>query len=142
MRFWDTSALLPLFVVEPTSGMVRRWLAQDPVVVVWTLTKVELLSAFARRRRERPEAHRVLSTARRNALAAWERWTEITAVETVRGHAERLVEIHPLRAADALQVGAAVVAGGGSPGDLVFVTLDDRQAEAAAREGFRVVGPR
>ena len=142
MRFWDTSALLPLFVAEPTSGMVRRWLAEDPVVVVWTLTRVELLSAFARRRRERPEAHAVLSTARRNALTAWERWTEITAVETVRGHAERLAEVHPLRAADALQVGAAVVAGGGRPGDLAFVTLDDRQAEAALREGFRVFGPR
>jgi len=109
---------------------------------VWTLTRVELLSAFAQRRRERPEAHALLSTARRNALAAWERWTEITAIEAVRDHAERLVEIHALRAADALQVGAALVAGGGRPGDLVFVTLDDRQAEAAIREGFRVLGPR
>jgi hypothetical protein len=142
VRFWDSSALIPVFVAEPTSGQVRRWLVEDPVVVVWTLTRVELLSAFARRRRERPEAHAVLSTARRNALTAWERWTEITAVEAVRGHAERLVEIHPLGAADALQVGAAVVAGGGRPGDLVFVTLDDRQAEAALREGFRVLGPR
>ena len=82
------------------------------------------------------------SCGRCNALAAWERWTEITAVEAVRGHAERLVEVHPLRAADALQIGSAIVAGGGRAGDLVFVTLDDRQAEAAAREGFRVLGPR
>ena len=142
MRFWDTSALLPLFVVEATSQLARRWLGEDPAVVVWTLTRVELLSALARRRRERSDASGPLSAARREALAAWERWTEITAVEAVRGHAERLVEVHPLRAADALQIGAAVVAGGGYARDLEFVTLDDRQAEAAVREGFRVLGPR
>ena len=139
MRFWDSSALLPIFVVEARTKLVRRWLAEDPLVIVWTLTRVELLSAFARRRRERASNHVGLSTARREALAAWDPWTEITAVEAVRGHAERLVEIHPLRAADALQVGAAVVAAAGQTINLAFVTLDDRQAEAAEREGFRVL---
>lgn len=141
MRFWDSSALLPVFVAETTSPRVRRWLADDPLVIVWTLTRVELLSALARRRREQSASEAALSRARREALAAWERWTEITAVEAVRGHAERLVETHPLRAADALQLGAAVVASGGRPSGFEFVTLDDRQAEAATREGFRVLSP-
>lgn len=141
MRFWDSSALLPLFVVEPGSGRTRRWLADDPVVVVWMLTLVELLSALARRRRERPDADVAVSSARRDVLAAWERWIEITAVDVVRRHAERLVEIHPLRAADALQIGAALVMAGERSADLEFVTLDDRQAAAATREGFRVLRP-
>jgi predicted nucleic acid-binding protein len=55
------------------------------------------------------------------AAATWERWSEVTAVDLVRRRAERIVETHPLRAADALQIGAAVV--------------------AAEREGFHVIGP-
>lgn len=142
MRFWDTSALVPLFIAEAATPLVRRWLRDDPGIVVWTLTRVELLSAFARRRRERPDARATLATAHAEALDAWDRWVEVTSVEVVRRHAERLVETHPLRAADALQIGAALVAAREAPTTLPFVTLDDRQVEAAARERFPVVGPR
>jgi hypothetical protein len=63
VRFWDTSALLPLVIAEPTSRRVRGWLAEDPDVVVWTLTRVELLSALARRLREAPGSARELRGA-------------------------------------------------------------------------------
>lgn len=142
MRFWDTSALLPLVVRESETRRVARWLREDPVVVVWTLTRVELLSALARRRRQEPALARRLLRARRAVLEAWPHWTEVTAVDLVRRHAERLVESHPLRAADALQLGAALVAAEEAPATLTIVTLDARQAEAAEREGFHVLGPR
>lgn len=141
MRFWDSSAIVPLALTEPRSPDVRRWLREDAEVVVWTLTRVELLSALARRRRYEPEARERLVEARRELMAAWERWTEVTAADVVRRHAERLVESHPLRAADALQIGAALVAAGTEPGALTFVTLDEGQAGAAEREGLRVLGP-
>ena len=141
MRFWDTSALVPVFVAERETRIVRRWLRQDRVVVVWSLTRVELLSALARRRREDPGAARRLAAGRRRILAAWPRWTEVTAVDAVRRHAERLVETHPLRAADALQLAAALIALDQDPAGFTFVTLDQRQAEAAEREGFQVLGP-
>ena len=51
------------------------------------------------------------------------------------------METHPLRAADALQVGAALVAAEEFPATLEFVTLDRKLAVAAEREGFRVIGP-
>ena len=133
MRFWDTSALLPLVVAERETARAERWLREDAGVLVWTLTRVELLSALARRRRQEPGAARRL-------LAAWERWSEVTAVDLVRRHAERLVESHPLRAADALQLGAALVAAEDDPAGLDFVTLDRQQALAAEHEGFRVLG--
>lgn len=135
MRFWDTSALIPLFVAERSTTQVERQLREDPEVVVWTLTRVELFSAFARRRRAEPSA------ARREVLNAWEHWSEVTAVEVVRRHAERIVETHPLGAADALQVGAALVAAEKFPATLEFVTLDPKLAVAAERKGFRVIGP-
>jgi hypothetical protein len=128
-------------VAERETARAERWLREDAGVLVWTLTRVELLSALARRRRQEPGAARRLQAARRDLLAAWERWSEVTAVDLVRRHAERLVESHPLRAADALQLGAALVAAEDDPAGLDFVTLDRQQALAAEHEGFRVLGP-
>jgi predicted nucleic acid-binding protein len=127
-------------IAERDSSRVERWLRADPEVVVWTLTRVELLSALARRRRAEPSAGRQLLRARREVLQAWERWTEVVAVEPVRRHAERVIEIYPLHAADALQLGAALVAAEEQPATLEFVTLDAQLAEAALAEGFRVLG--
>lgn len=141
MRFWDTSALVPLLLAERETARAERWLREDAGVLVWTLTRVELLSALARRRRLEPTAARRLQAARRELLAAWERWSEVTAVDLVRRHAERLVETHPLRTADALQLGAALTAAEDDPATLDFVTLDRHLALAADREGFRVLGP-
>jgi hypothetical protein len=138
VRFWDTSALIPLVVAERGTALAERRLRDDPDVVVWTLTRVELLSALARRRREEPAAARRLLGAKRDILAAWPRRSEVTAVEVVRRHAERVVDTHAIRAAAALQIGAALVAGGDDPAALEFVTFDQPQAAAAEREGFSV----
>ena len=140
MRFWDTSALVPLFVAEAATSRIERWLRADPEVLVWILTRVELLSALARRRRAEPRATRVLRAARLEVIETSATWSEVTAVDVVRRHAERIVETHPLRAADALQVGAALVAADGHPETLEFVTLDERLADAARAEGFRILG--
>jgi uncharacterized protein with PIN domain len=70
VRFWDTSALVPLLVAERETARAERWLREDAGVIVWALTRVEPLSALARRRRQEPAA------ARRERLSAWERWSE------------------------------------------------------------------
>jgi len=74
-------------------------------------------------------------------IKTWSLWIEIAMIETVREESERVIAAHPLRAADALQLGAASVAAGGIPATPQFVTLDQRLATAAEREGFPVVGP-
>lgn len=139
MRFWDSSALVPLLVVERGTSVAARWLREDPRVMVWTLTRVELLSALARRRRIDASYAPAIAAARRDVFEIWERWSEITAVDVVRRHAERLVESHPIKAGDALQLGAALVAVEQNPELYEFVTLDENQATAAEREGLRVL---
>jgi|SRR5262245_34626451 len=141
VKFWDTSAIIPLVLVESASARVRNWYRTDSEIIVWTLTRVELLSAIARRRREDSRSTPMLTAARRNIIRAWDGWSEVTTVELVRRHAERLVESYPLRAADALQLGAALMAAEGDPRNLEFVTLDRNLADAAEREGFPVLGP-
>ena len=141
MRFWDTSAIVPLWIAEQGSPRARAWYRNDPDVIAWTLTRVEVFSALARRRREAPSAASRLLTVRREFIRTWDQWSEVTAIETVRRHAERIVEAYPLRAADALQIGAAIIAAEDNPTALQFVTFDENLAHAAEREGFQVLGP-
>jgi hypothetical protein len=60
----------------------------------------------------------------------------------VRERAERLLRVHPLRAADALQLAAALLVFGDKPRGRSFVTLDDALLQAARREGFDAIRPK
>ncbi len=51
----------------------------------------------------------------------------------------RFLRVHPLRAADALQLAAAFIAAERRPSSLELITLDDRLAAAARKEGFVLV---
>ena len=141
MTFWDSSALVPLYIDEPATDRLRKLAQRDPEIVVWMLSSVEVLSAIARHRRRSKGADDLLHQARLEVLERWSRWSAVTHVEAVRRRAERLVAVHPLAAADALQLAAALVASGDRPETLDFVTLDSRLATAAQLEGFRVVQP-
>jgi predicted nucleic acid-binding protein len=66
-------------------------------------------------------------------------WTEVRPSNLVRDQASRVLLLHPLRAADALQLAAALVWAGSQTTSLEFVCLDHRLREAAAREGFQVI---
>jgi predicted nucleic acid-binding protein len=63
---------------------------------------------------------------------------EAAASDLLREWAVRVVRVHPLRAADAMQLAAAMTAAKMRPSSLEFVTADRRLAAAAAREGFTV----
>ncbi len=136
MRFWDSSAVLPLCVAEPRSAEARALIEGDPAVAVWWATRTECLSALARRMREReiaPVGHR----AARTVLAALgESWVEVQPSEVIRATAERLLAVHALSAADAFQLAAALAWCGGRPTSQGLVTLDIRLRTAAGREGF------
>lgn len=141
MRFWDTSALVPLLFDEPATAAAREVLSSDPDVAIWTLTSVELLSAVGRLGRRVAGLEDLVPGLRSAAMDLSSRCTVVTEVDAARRRAERLVGIHPLAAADALQVGAALVACGDRPERLEFVTLDAQLARCAQLEGFRVIVP-
>jgi hypothetical protein len=141
VRFWDTSAIVPLLVSQAASPAVQVEWERDPNVVAWWATRVECVSAITRLEREGIAMARdvIDATARLTALA--DVWTEVQPQERVRRIAERLLRVHALRAAEAFQLAAAVVASDDDPSGLGLVTRDDRLARAAEREGFRVIQP-
>lgn len=140
MRFWDSSALVPLVLDEPASDEMRGLMREDGEAVVWMLTSVELLSAVARLERASQGLDDLLGGARRDALDRVRRCHAVTQVDAVRQRAERLVSVHALTSADALQLAAALVVCREQPETLEFVTLDKVLARAARLEGFRVIG--
>ena len=140
MRFWDASALVPLFIRETKSSEVESWRAADPRMTTWMMTRIEVVSAVSRRKREQPELAALWERAIREVHEVAARWIEIWDADATRRRAERIVMEHPLRTADALQLGTALVAADGDPQSLELVTLDRRLADAARREGFPVLG--
>ena len=141
MRFWDSSALVSLLVAESGSAAVLREYAADPEVVAWWGCEVECVSALARLEREGsiPAGSMVDALHRLDAITL--AWREVEPIARVRQLAIRVLRVHPLRAADALQLAAAIVASEDQPATLPLVTLDERLAEAAEREGFPIVRP-
>ena len=140
MRFWDTSAIVPTLVAEAGSVRMRELADDGTVLAVWWATRVECLSAIARRVRLTPADAHHAEQALETLRVAITGWLEIPPTERLRDDAGRLVRIHDLRAADAFQLAAARAASDDHPETLPFVTLDDRLALAARREGFPVLG--
>ena len=139
MKFWDSSAVIALCVDEPTSAAIRSVLRGDPSLVAWWSTRTECLSGLLRHSREGSITAKGLADARAALTALAESWVEVQPSESVRSGAERLLATHALRAADALQLAAALVWCGGQTRDAEVVSFDGRLREAALREGFGVL---
>jgi predicted nucleic acid-binding protein len=127
-----------LIAEEPTSSALRAALADDPAIVVWWATQVECVSAVARVEREGGGDPQSVEESLARLAKLARAWVEIEPSDHVRTTAQRLLRVHPLRAADALQLAAAVAAAEGHMSSLPFVSLDQRLVDAARREGFPV----
>lgn len=139
MRFWDASAIVPLIIDDPGSELVRGWLREDRALVLWGLTRVELASAIERRAREGALASRERSAALRRAQRLADDAHEIVDLAAVRARAVAVLARHTLRAADAAQLGAALLIADPDPASLTMAVLDRRLAAAAEREGLTVL---
>jgi predicted nucleic acid-binding protein len=139
MTFWDASAIVPLVMSEPTTKGMQALAARDPVMLVWWSTEVECASAIARLERDGAldDSSAGQAFERLKRLAGG--WHEVDPGDTVREAAVRFLRVHPLRAADALQLAAAFVAAERRPSSLRLVTLDERLAAAGRKEGFELL---
>jgi len=139
MRFWDSSALVPLFIDQPSSRQLRGLHSSGDEILAWTLSEVELRSAIARLSRDSALTSEEAQEALIWAESLWESVNVVAAVDAVKLRAKRLLDRHPLRAADALQLGSALTATNDEPLGREFVCLDERLASAARAERFTVL---
>ena len=138
MRFWDSSAIVPLLFRQPQTDIVRAVLEEDDGMVVWWSSQTECASAFARLRREQLLSIEAESQVLHLLRELSDAWHEMRPTEDVRALSLRLLRTHPLLAADGLQL-AAALSWIGRPEGEVLVTYDERLATAARLEGFTVV---
>jgi predicted nucleic acid-binding protein len=127
-----------LLVEEDLTVAIRELFLGEPGVIAWWGTPVECASAVSRLEREGRLSPQEATEALGRLDALAQHWHRIEPVEAVLETARRLLRVHPLRAADALQLAAAFLASEGRPSTLELVCLDDRLTTAAQREGFPV----
>jgi hypothetical protein len=139
VNFWDTSAIVPLLVREADTDVRESQLKQVLEIITWWGTRVECVSALCRREREGVLSSEAIQAAmvRLNELNL--QWLIVSPSQVILSRAERLLKVHPLRAADAMQLAAALLAVREEPEDSTFYTADDRLAQAAQKEGFIVL---
>lgn len=139
MNFWDASAIFPLYIDEESTPEILHLRDQCDSITIWTLTPVEVVSALFRLQRMGKSSTEVIDKSVRRALEMESAFQIIEDVEMVKLKAARVLRLHPLKAADALQLAAALVALSDDDSHYTFVTLDKRLSEAAAKEGFLVL---
>jgi predicted nucleic acid-binding protein len=136
MKFWDTSALVPLLLPEGDSAQRVAQLREDPVMAVWWATQIECESALERRLREKSLSAGQARAARVRLGELASHWHEVLPGASLRLLSIRLLRTHPLRAADALQLAAALtLAQAGVPG-MAFLTADEELLASAENEGL------
>jgi hypothetical protein len=140
MKFWDSSAIVPLICREKASASMFRLYALDMDLLVWGFTRTEVLSALCKHARDGSLSRQGFAEAKAKLERLQADWTENVDYEGVRERAERLLGIHLLSAANALQLAAALVSVEEKTRGFRFVTLDEKLAEAASKEGFSVIG--
>lgn len=141
LYFFDASALVKRYVDEADSDRVDE-LLREAIPAVCRTSEVEVASALCRRAREGVFSH---AERDRAVLALRRDISSFQVVEVLPEVVERslvLLARHPLRAADALQLGACLILWEKLRFPVAFVAFDARLREAAAAEGLAVLPPR
>ena len=135
--FWDSSALVPVCVDVLASPQARTLLRAFPPVVWWG-SSVEVYGAICRlhRGQEIRDREKQVAVTRLRSISL--SWREMLPDDQLRDLALASLEKYPLRAADALQLGAALTWCQQRPSRRTFITADQRLAEAARSAGFSV----
>lgn len=142
--YLDTSALVKLYIEEEGTVRVTALAADrdDVQVVILNITLIEARSAFRRRQREGDisgaDADRLLEQMEKDAAASF---LLQPSTSGVMEEAARLIDRHPLRAYDALQLAGCLMARHDVPGPVTFVCADTRLCEAASLEGVTTLNP-
>jgi predicted nucleic acid-binding protein len=135
--FWDSSALIPLCIMQPQSHLAEILYARYRIVAWWA-TEVEIRSGLTRLKRIGSIPPAQFSSGKQLAEKLVQTWFAVHESARIAPDACAILETYPLRAADALQLAAALEACDHKPKGYVFVTADQQLADAARGTGFTV----
>jgi uncharacterized protein len=140
VKFWDASAVVPLLFEQKQTGAVRKLRAADPEMAVWWGTVVECHSAIARLLRQRAIDRSGAAQSVERLRRIGSEWLEVEPSTILRQEACRLLLAHPLRAAHAFQLAAALNLANEIGDRVEMVCFDERLVEAARFEQVPIIG--
>lgn len=133
--FWDASALVPLCVLQDATARATA-MYKTHGIVIWWATPVEIQSALARLVRMGNMNADGWRKGRKVAEFLSDGWSEIQPSDGLRARALDVIERYDLRAADALQLAAALEWCEGAPKGRAFISADGKLRDAALLAGF------
>ena len=142
--YFDTSALLKLYVEEEGTAQVLRLVSADDDnrLIILDITVVEARSAIRRREREGDitgaDASAILTQIEEDRSSLF--LIQPSGSEVIE-EASGLLDRHALRAYDALQLAGCLAARHGVPAPVTFVCADAHLCNAASMEGLSVLNP-
>ncbi len=136
MKFWDSSAIVPLVVQQPLSKYSLTLLKSDPVQLVSFSTYCEVFSALSRLERERSLKTESFSASEHRLNILCKSWHVASFSPLVESETKRLLRIHPIKCADAFQLASAITCCERNFGAFSFVTFDEKLGNTAVKEGF------
>lgn len=137
MIYLDASVVVPIFIAEPSSPMLDRWLATGPDICLSQWTVSEFSSALSHQQR----SGRLDADEREAAETELDRWLSqgVTMIEIGNDDvqaARSLLRFDPvLRTPDALHLAVTERLG------TALATYDRRLAASAASIGIEVIAP-
>ncbi len=142
--YLDTSALVKLYVREPGTERMLRLAAnpEAPQLAILSLARAELYSAV--RRRERAgDLDGALVTQLLDSFESHlkTRFLRQSVSDIVLDLACTLIDRHPLRAYDALQIAGCLTLRSAAPEPPVFVCADQQLLEVAESESLTWLDP-
>lgn len=135
--YCDSSALVKLYVQEEGSDALGIQAAASELIVVCRVAWVEVMSALARRSRERPQDATALAIARQRFAADWLHCLCLEVTQELAELAADYADTFALRAYDSVQLAAAETARRNLPGGVHFACFDARLLKAARVLGLQ-----
>ena len=143
--FFDSSGIVKRYIDEIGSQWVQEILADHKnVVAIAEIGIVEIVAAFAKRRRMKELTRYEYRFARRVFLRDVDRYRIISADRKAINQAANLTDRYPLRAYDAVQLATALRLAEALKAErlsMTFVSADAQLCTAAEREGLATVNP-
>lgn len=138
--YFDTSALVKLYVREGGSLVIRRQAGKADAIATSVVAYAEARAAFARLRREKPRSGKRHRERVGQLDRDWDRYVLVELSAAVARSAGELADTHGLRGFDAIHLASALWLKSAYSGDLAFAAFDRKLTAAAASAGLTVVG--
>lgn len=132
--YFDTSALVKLYVKEALSNELATAVDEAEAVATSLLAYVETRAAFARARRETRLSSRAYRSIVDSFVEDWSRYVVVEVTDQLVRDAGELSALRALRGYDAMHLAAALCLRDRVSSLVMFLTFDRTLAVAAKRE--------